>query len=453
MLRRLIFWFVLMAGALAGASPAAAGAAPPAVPVIEIRGAIGPAASAYFLRALDEAARRGAPLLVVEIDTPGGLDSSMREMIRALLASPVPVAFFVSPSGARAASAGTYLLYAAHVAAMAPGTNLGAATPVAIGIGGATPPGRGAPDKEEQPAAPAMERKAVHDAAAYLRSLAQMRGRNEAWAEKAVVASQSLSADEALAEKVIDLMARDVPELLRRLDGRRLGTAGAEAALALAGATTVAIERNWQERLLGVVSDPNVALLLMMLGFYGLLFEFYSPGLGVPGVVGGIALLLGLYGLALLPINYAGAALMALGVALMVAEAFVASFGVLGIGGVLAFAAGALMLVDAEVPGLQVSLAFVVPLAAASALVLAGLGALALRARRRPRVAGVEAMIGGRAEALADFAAEGPVRAFGETWQARSRRPLARGERARVVAVDGLTLILEPDDDAKGGTS
>ncbi|MEZ5616412.1 MAG: nodulation protein NfeD [Rhodocyclaceae bacterium] len=424
------------------------------VKVAEIHGAISPASAAYFLRALDEAQRAKADLLVLRLDTPGGLDSAMREMIQGILASPVPVATFVAPSGARAASAGTYLLYASHVAAMAPGTNLGAATPVAIGIGGdAGKPGGAKPadDKDDKgqgraSSGGAMEKKAVHDAAAYIRSLAQLRGRNAEWAERAVREAESLSAEEALKLKVIDFIAADLPELLQKAEGRKVKLAAGEATLALSAAAVVTVERNWKERLLAAIADPNIALILMMLGVYGLLFEFYTPGFGVAGIIGAICLLLALYALAMLPINATGALLVLLGIALMATEAFVPSFGAFGIGGIFAFVAGSLMLIDADVPGLQVSLAFIVPLAAASALVLGGVGAFALRSRRRPMVAGVEAMAGGTAEALEDFAQEGWVLAFGERWHARSASPLKSGERARIVAVDGLTLVVEPED-------
>jgi membrane-bound serine protease (ClpP class) len=419
------------------------------VRVAEIHGAISPPSAAYFLRALDEAQRAKADLLVLKLDTPGGLDSAMREMIQGILASPVPVAAWVAPAGARAASAGTYLLYASHVAAMAPGTNLGAATPVAIGIGGdagkpgADKPGNG---KGRAPSAGAMEKKAVHDAAAYLRSLAQLRGRNAEWAERAVREAESLSAEEALKQKVIDFVAADLPELLQKAEGRKVRLAAAEATLALAGAAVVTVERNWKERLLAAIADPNIALILMMLGVYGLLFEFYTPGFGVAGIVGAICLLLALYALAMLPINATGALLILLGVALMATEAFVPSFGAFGIGGIVAFVAGSLMLIDADVPGLEISLAFVMPLAAVSALLLAGIGAFALRARRRPAVSGIEAMAGGTVEALEDFEHEGWVQAFGERWKARSESPLKRGARARIVAVEGLTLVVQPEN-------
>lgn len=424
------------------------------VTVAEIHGAISPASAAYFLRALDDAQRTDSKLLVLKLDTPGGLDTAMREMIQGLLASPVPVATWVAPSGARAASAGTYLLYASHVAAMAPGTNLGAATPVAIGIGGeAGKPGADKPEagKGGAPPGSAMERKAMHDAAAYIRSLAQLRGRNAEWAERAVREAVSLSAAEAYKQKVIDFVAADLPDLLRQAEGRKLKLAVGETTLALAGATVVTIEHNWKERLLAAIADPNIALILLMLGVYGLLFEFYTPGFGVAGIVGAICLLLALYALAMLPINAIGALLLLLGIALMVTEAFAPSFGAFGIGGVVAFVAGALMLIDGDVPGLEISLAFVVPLAATSALLLFGIGSFALRARHRPSVAGVDAMIGATAVALEDIDEEGWVQASGERWRARSTAPLRRGARASITAVAGLTLTIEPQD--KGGTS
>jgi len=424
-------------------------AAAATVKVAEIHGAVSPASAAYFLRVLEDAHRAKADLLVLKLDTQGGLDSSMRWMIQGIVASSVPVATWVAPSGARAASAGTYLLYASHLAVMAPGTNLGAATPVAIGIGGdAGRPGADRPEdgKGRAPSFGTMDKKAVHDAAAYLRSLAQLRERNAEWAERAVREAESLSAEEALKQKVIDFVAADLPELLQKAEGRKVRLAAGEATLSLAGAAILPVERNWKERLLAAVADPNIALILMMLGVYGLLFEFYTPGFGVAGIIGAICLLLALYALAMLPINATGALLILLGVALMTTEAFVPSFGAFGIGGIAAFVAGALMLIDADTPGLQISLAFIVPLAAACAVVLGGVGAFALRLRRRPVVSGVEAMAGGVAVVLEDFEREGWVLAFGEHWQARSAVPLTNGARARIVAVDGLTLVVEPED-------
>jgi len=419
------------------------------VVVAGIDGAISPASAAYFLRALDEAKQARAELLVLRLNTPGGLDSAMREMIQGILASPVPVATFVSPSGARAASAGTYLLYASHISAMAPGTNLGAATPVAIGIGGETnkPPAaeKSIEGKERAPPASAMEKKAVHDAAAYLRSLAQLRGRNAEWAEKAVREAESLSAEEAVKLKVVDFIATDLPDFMSRADGRNVSLAQGEYKLILTNAAIVNIEPNWKEQLLVAVADPNIALILMLLGIYGLLFEFYTPGFGVAGVIGAISLLLALYALAMLPINAVGALLLLVGIALMAAEAFAPSFGVLGIGGITAFITGSLMLIDGNIPGMEISLTFVLPLAVTSALVLASIGAFALRARQRPAVTGTEAMLGSTAVALEDFEHEGWVQAFGERWHARSETALTRGVRARIMAVDGLTLVVKPE--------
>jgi len=414
--------------------------------VATIHGAITPASASYFLRALDRAAGAQAEVLVLQLDTPGGLDTSMREMIQALLASKVPVVIYVAPSGARAASAGTYLLYASHVAAMAPGTNLGAATPVQIS---ATGPGE--PDKSDNkagadtPAKDTMKVKMVQDASAYLRSLAQLRGRNVEWAEKAVRDGESLSAQDALERKVIDLMAADLPTLLRQLHGRSVVIQTETRTLATLDATVMPFHQNWQEALLATIADPNVALLLMMIGVYGLLFEFYTPGMFGPGVLGGICLLLGMYGLAMLPINSAGAALVLLGIVLMIAEGHTPTFGALGIGGVVAFIAGALMLIDADIPGLEVSLQLIVPLAAMSALITAGLGVLALKARRRQPVSGRESMLGGQVRALSVIDRDGYVEGFGERWQARSTAPLRSGQSARVIAIEGLTLVVEPD--------
>lgn len=440
-MKRIFFLVSLVATLLLSLSVTAA-----TIKVAEIHGAISPASAAYFLRALDEAQRARADLLVLRLDTPGGLDLSMREMIQGLLASSVPVAVWVAPSGARAASAGTYLLYSAHVAAMAPGTNLGAATPVAIGIGGANPgEDKSGKDKNEAPSGTAMERKSVHDASAYIRSLAQLRGRNAEWAERAVREAESLSAEEAKKQKVIDFIAADLPELLRASNGRKVAVASGEVTLALDAVAVETVAPNWKERLLGAIADPNIALILMMLGVYGLLFEFYTPGFGVAGIIGAICLLLAAYALAMLPVNAVGVLLLLLGIALMLTEAFLPSFGAFGIGGVAAFVAGALMLIDGEVPGMQISLGLIVPLAVVSALLLGGAVAFALRARRHQVVSGVEAMLGATAVALESFKREGWVRASGERWRARSSAPLRSGEKARIVAVEGLLLVVEPE--------
>jgi membrane-bound serine protease (ClpP class) len=428
---------------------AACAAARPVV-TADIRGGIGPPTAAYFQRVLDHARSVEAALVVVSLDTPGGLDSSMREIIQATLASPTPVAIYVAPSGARAASAGLYILYAAHVAAMAPGTNTGAATPIAIRIGGDRgDEGKKKPASEgEKPrAGDASEDKAIRDAVAYLRSLAELRGRNARWVEKAVVEADSLSATEALKEGVVDVVARDVSDLLAKLQGRKIRMPDGERSLDVAGAALSPVPPNWKERLLAIIANPNVALLLMLAGVYGLLFEFYMPGTALPGVLGGIALVLGLYGLAMLPVTVAGVALVLLGCALMVGEAFVQSFGVLGIGGIAAFVLGVLLLVDAEVPGFTISWTLIGPIVVANAVILGLIGALAMRSRRRPVVSGGEAIIGATAVALEDFDREGWVRMAGERWRARSRMPVALGTRVRVVGRDGLTLTVEGVDE------
>lgn len=420
--------------------------AAPAGPVLvaDIRGAISPATAAYFLRALARAEDEDAALLVLRLDTPGGLDTAMRQVVQGILAARVPVAVYVAPGGARAASAGTFILYAAHLAAMAPGTNLGAATPVQIGAGD-KPAGDPGQAGGKAPAQDAMAVKATQDAAAYIRSLAQLRGRNGQWGELAVREAASLSAGEALEQKVIDLVAADLPALLRQAEGRRVRLGDRELRLELAGGVPASVERNWQERLLAAIADPNIALILMTVGIFGLFFEFSSPGMVAPGVLGGISLLLGCYGLAMLPVNLVGAALLLLGLGLMVAEAFMPSFGILGLGGVAAFIGGALMLVDAEAPGLAVAWELVLPLAVVGALAMFAIAGFALRARRRPPVVGAETMLGVRVEALEDIEREGWVRMGGERWRARTAVPLARGARARIVAVEGLTLVVEAE--------
>ncbi|ALK96834.1 serine protease [Massilia sp. WF1] len=425
--------------------PAAHGAA--AVGLLTIDGVIGPANADYVVHGLARSARLEHQLVILKMDTPGGLDTAMREIIKAILSSPVPVVAYVAPSGARAASAGTYILYASHIAAMAPGTNLGAATPVAIGIGQA-PPAQSDPKKKPDDES-TLAHKQVNDAAAYLRGLAQMRGRNAAWAERAVREAVSLTAEEALTQKVIELVAPDVPALLAQLDGRTLTVLGQARRLETKGVLPVEFAPGWRTRLLETITHPSVALLMMTIGIYGLVFEFMNPGFVAPGVVGAICLLLALYALQLLPVNYAGLALVLLGLMLMVAEAFLPSFGVVGFGGVVAFVAGALMLVDTEVPGFGIPVGLIGALGLASALLLAGTARLALSSRRRPLASGDATLIGAtaRVETVApDGGFDAWIRIEGELWQAACALPLSRAQTVRVVARKGLTLEVVPVD-------
>jgi membrane-bound serine protease (ClpP class) len=455
----------LFAALLVVCAVAAAPAAPSAVVVMTVNSAIGPASADFIVRTLARAAQRHAPLAILQLDTPGGLDTSMRQIIKAILASPVPVAAFVAPGGARAASAGTYIVYASHFAAMAPGTNLGAASPVQLGIGGAGGAGgpeaasgatSGATSATQPGGAESTEtRKVMHDASAYIRGLAQLRGRNAAWGERAVRDAVSLSATEALDQHVIDLIARDPADLARQLDGRTAMTVAGPVRVATANAPLVFVEPDWRSRFLSIITDPNVALILLSLGVYGLFFEFANPGFVLPGVVGTICLLIGLFAMQLLPVNYAGLGLVLLGLACLVAEAFLPTFGVLGFGGIVAFAIGALMLIDTNSPGYGIPLPLIAGLALGGAAFVGTVSSVALRARRRPVVTGAEAIVGSVGEVIDDGlqpdrragsaqSATGWARVLGERWQVACDSPLAAGRQVRVTGRSGLKLTVAP---------
>ncbi|HEY1326372.1 MAG TPA: nodulation protein NfeD [Casimicrobiaceae bacterium] len=440
---------------------AALGAA--VIDVIPVTGAIGPATADFVVRGIERAEQEGSELVVLRIDTPGGLDTSMRDIIKVILAARVPIASFVAPSGARAASAGTYIMYASPVAAMAPGTNLGAATPVAIG--GPESPGppvaapsdekndrkdeNGKSDKEGASAKgdkseTAMTRKQVHDAAAYIRSLAQLRGRNADWAERAVREAVSLSAEEALKQHVVDVVASDVADLAKKLDGRTVKVAGAERTLHTADASISTLEPDWRTRFLAIITHPSIALILLTVGFYGLVFEFMNPGMVLPGVAGAIALLIGLYALQLLPISYAGLALVVLGLGFIVAEVFLPTYGSLGVGGVIAFVVGAMMLIDTDIPAFGVPLSLIVLLALATVTFVFAVGGAALKARRRPVVSGREQLIGTVGVVLDETDGETWARVHSERWRVRSTEPLLLGQRVRVTGRDGLVLTVAP---------
>lgn len=451
--------------------------------VLDIDGGIGPATRDYVIRGIEQAESAQADLVVLRMDTPGGLDASMRDIIKKILNARVPVATWVGPSGARAASAGTYILYASAIAAMAPSTHLGAATPVSIGGGGGSddddsgsadafkraleklregdsdPAASGADqspsDKDEastgsKPStAPkpgsSSERKAVEDAVAYIRGLAQLHQRNADWAERAVREAATLTSTDALELGVIDLIADDLPALLQAVDGRSVRAAEGEIFLSTAQAQITVIEPDWRSKLLAVITNPSLAYILLMIGIYGLVLEGYNPGALVPGVIGGICLLLALYAFQILPVNYAGLALLVLGMALIAAELFVPSFGVLGIGGLLAVVFGSVILMDTDVPGFGISKGLIVGMSLSFGLLFFGLMWLVRRALKLPVVSGVAALLGHQATALNDFAdGRGLVHIHGEDWQASSQQAVTAGQGVRVRALDGLTLIVDP---------
>jgi len=436
LLRYVAAFFLAVAPAALAQGPPAAGIAV----VLDIDGAIGPATAEYVHAGLAEAARRKARVVVLRLDTPGGLSSSMREIIHDILGSPVPVIAYVAPSGARAASAGTYILYASHLAAMAPSTHLGAATPVALG-GGLF----GSDKKDDKKdAKSAEEAKAVNDAIAYIRSLAQLRGRNAEWAEKAVREAATLTNSEAKEQRVIELTADSLTDLLQQADGRIVRLGSRELTLATRGLKTETVAPDWRSKLLATITNPNIAYLLLLAGIYGILFEFFSPGAVLPGVIGGISLLIAAYALNLLPINYAGVGLLLLGVAMMVGEAFAPS-GALAVGGVVAFAVGSLFLFSGDAPGFELSWTVVASATAVSLALFAIALAAVWRSHRRTVATGDAALVGSAGEVVRWDDQGGEIQVKGERWRATSATPLAPGQRVRILARHDLTLVIAPE--------
>src|SRR5438093_9317995 len=414
--------FLLSASAGVGKSE---DSAPGTVYVGTYEGVINPVTAEYFNRVLTDAQEAGAAAVVLRLDTPGGLDTSMRLIIKDITASPVPVIVYVAPGGGRAASAGVFILYSAHIAAMAPGTNVGAAHPVAMGGG-------------EMDAV--MKAKVENDAAAYIKSIAEKRGRNVQWAEEAVRKSVSVTEKEALSLTVIGVIAEDVPSLLAAVDGREVTTGARKTVLRTKGAAVKEVPMGWRMEGLKVLSDPNIAFLLMTIGTIGLLAELYNPGAILPGIVGAISLILAMYSLQTLPISYAGVLLILLGIVLFVLEIKVMSYGLLSLGGLAALVLGALMLVKTDAPFLKVSLSFIIPTAITFGAILMTLTWMALKSQRRSPVSGIESMIGDIAIAKTDLAPRGTVLVHGELWEAVSDEPIRQGEEAEVKSVAGLTL-------------
>ncbi|WP_454442745.1 NfeD family protein [Vibrio bathopelagicus] len=436
--------------------------------VIEINGGIGPATSDYLTREIEQAHDERAKLIILKMNTPGGLDTSMRDIIRAITTSPIPVATWVGPAGSRAASAGTYILLASHIASMAPGTNLGAATPVSLG-GGKAPSNPLSPqddtnkdddtsaanestqepqNSDQVKATTAMEKKVINDAAAYIVSLAKLHNRNEEWAEKAVREAASLDSDNALTLNVIDFIASDLQQLVELSNGRAITINGISQEIQLNEVAFVEREQDWRFSLLSVITNPNVAYILMLIGIYGLLLEFYNPGVGLPGVLGGICLLLAMYSLQMLPVSYAGLALILLGIALMVAEAFSPSFGIFGLGGVAAFTLGSIMLMDTEVPGYQIALPLIIGISLFSVAFIVVTISMLVRVRNKPVTTGMEAVVGDTGKVVSGFPGSGRVLVEGEIWQAKCASELQAGQIIRVTKLTGLSLDVEalPDD-------
>ena len=436
------------------------------VVVLYIEDGIGVATSEYITSGIEHAAETGAELIIIEMDTPGGLMSAMDDIVKAILGSDVPVATYVTPEGARAASAGTYILMASHIAAMAPTTRLGAATPVSLTGDDATPtqplptdpvepqdPATGdepAPAPDDSPGT-AIERKVLNDALAEIRSLAERYGRNAEWAEDAVRNAATLTAREALEQHVIEFVATSRADLLEQINGYEVEIDSEPVILATNNVVIDEYEPNWRIKILSAIANPEIVLLLGLIGVYGLMYEGWNPGAIVPGVVGVICLLLAAYALQVLPVNYAGLALILVGLALMTAEAFAPSFGALGVGGIVAFVFGAIMMFDSGIPGFGISITFVVALAGSFALAFIWLMNYLLKLRRRGAVSGRESIVGGVGTATTDFVGDGKIWLEGEAWAARSKVAIQKDQEVIVRAMDGLVLEIEPITEADTG--
>jgi membrane-bound serine protease (ClpP class) len=431
------------------------------VVVLELRGALGVATADYIISGIEHAEATGAELVIIDMDTPGGLMAPMRDIIQAILNSSVPIATYVSPEGARADSAGTYILLASHIAAMAPTTHLGAATPVSLTGDSVTPEedtedteeakegteeaadDEAEPETDPQPGT-SMERKVLNDAIAYIRGLAERHGRNADWAEDAVRDAATLTAKEALEQNVIEFIANDHTALLEMIDGHEVMIDGETVVLETSNVVIETHEANWRIKILSAIANPEIVLLLGMIGLYGLMYEGWNPGAIIPGVVGVICLLLAAYGLQVLPVNYAGLALIIVGLALMTAEAFAPSFGALGLGGIAAFVFGSIMMFDSGIPGFGISLTFVVTIAILAALLVIWMVGFVLKLRRRGAVSGSDSIIGGVGTAMSDFSGEGKIWLEGESWAARSQIPVTKDQEVVVKKMVGLTLEIEP---------